>query len=324
MSSISSNETTEKHPTRPKKNAYGQKYRVSWEDDPSFKGCLTELGSTTADVLFDSVQKSFQEGGIELHGNLLGMAGDGANVIMGANNSLSSHLKEVLPSSIQQLTRDTVTSVAVLREFQEFVGTEPHKILHPAQTRWLSFLPVVKRLLEQFYAHILFFQDGSLPEGIPAAQYILTTLRDPTYKLYLEVLEFVLPCFEYLNRETQSEKPKLFLLYDRIAAASRSILQCYIKQDYLARTPVEGIHYRNPSNYAAACLKYASPRFGSLYYPADNTDVEMSNTDVEVSNTDVEVSKTLVDGTTNILPKPSSIAELLKLNEELEKTLEEK
>ncbi|KAJ8882354.1 hypothetical protein PR048_014156 [Dryococelus australis] len=48
---------------------------------------LTELGSATADVLFDD------EGGIELKDNLLGMAGDGANLIMGANNPLSCRLE---------------------------------------------------------------------------------------------------------------------------------------------------------------------------------------------------------------------------------------
>ncbi|KAJ8883048.1 hypothetical protein PR048_014887, partial [Dryococelus australis] len=49
----------------------------------------------------------------------------------------------------------------------------------------------------------------------------------------------------------QSEKPKLFLLYDRIPAVYQCILQCYIKQDYLARTPVEEIQYRSPSNYVS-------------------------------------------------------------------------
>ncbi|KAJ8878727.1 hypothetical protein PR048_019313 [Dryococelus australis] len=186
---------------------------------------LTELVSATADVLFDVVQKSFQEGGIELQDNLLGMAGDGVNVIMGANNSLSSCLKEVvhglfimkyichsfhvcaskasqkLPNFIEQLT---LTSVAVLKEYQHYMNSKIHKILHPAQTRWLSFPPVVKRMLKQYQSLILFYQDGSLSEGFPAAQYILTTLRDPTYKFYLQFLSFcsaILRRFEQRNAE---------------------------------------------------------------------------------------------------------------------------
>ncbi|KAJ8890429.1 hypothetical protein PR048_009938 [Dryococelus australis] len=147
-----------------------------------------------------TVDSDFKEGGIELQDNLLGMAGDGANVIVGANNSLYSRLKEVvhqlfimkcichsfhlcaskasqkLPSFIEQLTCDiysyvscSLKRISTLREFQEFVGTEPHKILHPAQTRWLSFFPVVKRVIKQYQALILFFHNGSLSEGIPAA-----------------------------------------------------------------------------------------------------------------------------------------------------------
>ncbi|KAJ8876555.1 hypothetical protein PR048_021000 [Dryococelus australis] len=168
---------------------------------------FTELGSATADVLFD-------ECGIELQDNLLGTAADGANVIMVANNSLSSRLKEMvhglfivkcichsfhlcaskarqkLHSFVEQLTHNIYSyfsyspkRISTLGEVQECVGTEPHK------TRWLSFLPVVKRMLEQYQALILFFQDGSLSEGIPAAQYILTALRDPTYKLLSSVFK---------------------------------------------------------------------------------------------------------------------------------------
>ncbi|XP_063236058.1 general transcription factor II-I repeat domain-containing protein 2A-like [Bacillus rossius redtenbacheri] len=199
---------------------------------------LTDLGSATSEVLFDMVIQSFQEAGIELKDNLVGMAGDGANVIMGGNNSLSSRPKEMihgifimkcichsfhlcaskacqkLPDFVEQLTRDIYNyfhcsskRFAALREFQEFVGTEPHKLLHPAQTRWLSLLPVVKRILEQYQALILFFQDVALSEQIPAAQNILTLLRNPICKLYLQFLEFILSQFEDLNKKMHSEKP---------------------------------------------------------------------------------------------------------------------
>ena len=42
-----------------------------------------------------------------------------------------------------------------LSEFQHFTGTEPHKLLHPCQTRWLSLQQCVKRILEQWQALII-------------------------------------------------------------------------------------------------------------------------------------------------------------------------
>jgi hypothetical protein len=38
----------------------------------------------------------------------------------------------------------------MLKEFQIFCNVDPHKILRPAQTRWLSLLSVVRRILEQW------------------------------------------------------------------------------------------------------------------------------------------------------------------------------
>ena len=43
-------------------------------------------------------------------------------------------------------------------EFQVFTQTEPHKLLCPSQTRWLSLQQCVSRILEQWTALELFFQ----------------------------------------------------------------------------------------------------------------------------------------------------------------------
>ena len=99
--------------------------------------------------------------------------------------------------------------------------------------RWLSLLPVVSRLLEQLSALILFFTSAVKEDKLLAAEHILVKLRDPVTRLYLEFLEFVLPVFVGLNRKMQSEGIKIHLLYDRISALYKQVLQCYTKQDYL-------------------------------------------------------------------------------------------
>jgi len=44
---------------------------------------------------------------------------------------------------------------AELKQFQMFLNIEPHKMLHPSQTRWLSLLAVVSRIFEHWESCIL-------------------------------------------------------------------------------------------------------------------------------------------------------------------------
>lgn len=48
------------------------------------------------------------------------------------------------------------------------------------------------------------------------AKEILEKLKNPLFKLYLQFLEFTLPLFNDLNREMQSEKPKIHVLCNRL------------------------------------------------------------------------------------------------------------
>ena len=101
--------------------------------------------------------------------NIVGYASDGANVMMGNNNSFRSRIESenphvfviscichsahfiasyacaTLPRQAKEFVRDVYSyfnhsarRLADLAEFQHFTGTEPHKLLHPCQTRWLS------------------------------------------------------------------------------------------------------------------------------------------------------------------------------------------
>ena len=99
--------------------------------------------------------------------NLLGFASDGANAMLGRHNSVKTRLMEkqpnlfvihcichvaalfvshackvAIPDEVEQLLRDTYTffhhsskRLAQLTEFQHFVEVEPHRLLHPSQTR---------------------------------------------------------------------------------------------------------------------------------------------------------------------------------------------
>lgn len=108
-------------------------------------------------------------------------------------------------------------------------------MLHPAQTRWLSLHAVVRRLSEQYQALVLYFTGTYLEDAVNKKQCekIVRILEKPTTLLYLEFLNFFLPIFTKLNIEMQSEDVKIHLLYDRIELTLKTLVDCFMKKDYI-------------------------------------------------------------------------------------------
>ena len=240
---------------------------------------LVPLESATASSLYEHIKSVFRDADIPYKENMIGFAADGANVMMGVNNSLSTLLKQDIPNLfvmkcichsfhlcasyackklprwVEDLARDTHNyflspkQSMALKEFQEFVNVKPHKILHPSQTRWLSLHSVVKRLLEQLPALKLFFTQAVMEDRLEAAQLILQKLNDPVSKLYLEFLDHVLPFFTDLNKEMQAEDPKIYVLSSRVSAVLATILDCYLKPSYLKSTVITKVKIRDPANF---------------------------------------------------------------------------
>lgn len=136
----------------------------------------------TGEVLFQYLMSCFEEEQIPLENIIgFGFASDGCNVMMGANNSVASRLRENLPGivimkcichslhlcsseaceklprSCEDLARNiynyfnsSAKRQCEFAEFQKFFEVKVHKLLHPSQTRWLSLRAVVSRLLEQW------------------------------------------------------------------------------------------------------------------------------------------------------------------------------
>lgn len=241
---------------------------------------LIKLSGADAVTLYNHVLQFFNEYDIPYKDNLIGFASDGANVMLGSKHSLATFLKrdiptlfimkcichsfhlcasyssQKLPRFVEDVTRDIYNyfnsspkRIAEYAEFQAFFGIKIHKILHPSQTRWLSVHSVVCRILEQYRSLKLFFTDAVANNDVLAAENILKKLNDPTTKLFLEFLDFVLPFFTNLNKEMQSESPKLFKLYKNIGQIIKSIFDCFIKRDYLKKTDLENVQFKDPSNY---------------------------------------------------------------------------
>ncbi|CAK1583027.1 unnamed protein product [Parnassius mnemosyne] len=229
----------------------------------------------TGKNLFNALIKSFEQENVPLT-NLIGFAADGCSVMMGENNSVSSRLKEhcrgivimkcvchsahlcassackELPRRCEDLAREIYAFFkssskrqCQFAEFQEFLKLKPHKMLHLSQTRWLSLVAVVERILEQWDALKLFFTNTWLSEKLVSTEIIFNNLNDPFIKLYFNFLAWILPKFTEFNKFFQSENVVITSLNDKIHEIYRDILLCFLKRDYVMKHELESINFVN-------------------------------------------------------------------------------
>ncbi|CAH1379246.1 unnamed protein product, partial [Tenebrio molitor] len=89
---------------------------------------------------------------------------------------------------------------------------------------------------------------------------IYIKLSNPINKCYLLFLEFVLPYLVDLNVEFQSECPKVHVLYQRMSLLYRTILEFYMKVNYVKTTNIDVIEYRNPRYFLNLNEMYLGPK----------------------------------------------------------------
>lgn len=223
---------------------------------------LIPIESATASNIYNVIVENFTKNGISCKENSIAYAADGANSMMGDHNSLktllttdipdiytfkclchslalcTSYACAKLPHEVEEFVRNiyiyfqySFKRQSEFKSFQEFVEVKPHKLLKLLQTRWLSILSVVKRVLEQYNALQLYFQPEFLNLGNVSCENIYAKFSDPTNKFYLEFLEYILPSLVNLNLEFQAEDPKINLIYSKMSSAYKTILECYLRED---------------------------------------------------------------------------------------------
>lgn len=158
--------------------------------------------------------------------NVIGFGSDGCNTMMGEHNSVASRMRKnfpgifimncvchsahlcasesckMLPRPCEELARNIYNflnssskRLCELEHFQSFLSLDPHRMLHPSQTRWLSLSAVIERILEQWDALRLYFTDTYLSQKLVSTEHIYMALNDPFMKLYYYFLEWALPKF---------------------------------------------------------------------------------------------------------------------------------
>ncbi|CAH1099559.1 unnamed protein product [Psylliodes chrysocephalus] len=241
---------------------------------------LLEIKQCTAEAIFNCIREFFDSNNIPLK-NIIGLAADNASTMMGHLSGVQKRFRDIvphiyvqgctchslhlctssaakkLPNTVEQFTRDIYSYFSnsnkrqeELQECQVFFNERPHKMLYPSQTRWLSLIAVVDRILGHWESLKLFFSRAVANDNLPQAKSVLNALNNPIYRLYLLFLSYILKLVTDLNVELQSEKPKIPILLSRVIALYNTILKCFIKKDNRSKfNKVQEINIHNPSNY---------------------------------------------------------------------------
>lgn len=256
---------------------------------------LISIKDASAQNLYETIISFFNEHQIPYKKQLVGFGADGANTMMGNNHSLKTLLEqdipdlfimkcichslalcasyacEKLPDTVEKLIRNVFSYMShsfkrqsEFKDFQVFLNIKPHKLLHPAQTRWLSLNAAVSRVLEQYEALKLYFRSEEF-DKVTGALEINVALNNPINKLYLQFLEYILPTFTDLNTEFQSENPKVQKIYAQMSSAYKLLLSYYIKPNYLSNTEINKLQFRNPDHYLPLNDIYLGPKIAAAF-----------------------------------------------------------
>ena len=167
---------------------------------------LAETEDGTANGIYSKMKQTFKDLNIPIT-NIVGFSSDTTNVMFGQNHSISQLLKcemflssnppSVLTSCFKATKNGRRPMQRVFahfhrsskrqdtfKEFQSFFEIEPHKLLSPAQTQWLSLQECVSRLLKQYEAlkHYFIFVANDDPSHTNGR--ILASLQNSLIQAY--------------------------------------------------------------------------------------------------------------------------------------------
>ena len=163
---------------------------------------------------------------------------------------------KVLPRSCEDLARkiynffnSSAKRRAQFAEFQIFLELDILRMLHPRQTRLLSLLPVIIRILNQWDASRVFFDAKWLEERLESAERIHILLNDSITKAFYFFLEWILPKVTKMNEYFQSEKSIATFVHERMVSSYTEILTSFTRRDYICMTPVNDIRPGDESKW---------------------------------------------------------------------------
>lgn len=241
--------------------------------------CSVRLSGETAEDIFNSLCQSLIDLNLNIK-DILGFAADTTNVMFGRNNSVVSKIKNVnpncifvkcvchscalavsyackkLPRALDQVVKETHNYFShsskrqrEFVEFQEFADSQLHTILRHYEIRWLSLHACVNRILEQWDALKLYFQQEHLVEHNHSASFLHESFENKQIKLYFLFLDYILPIVNKLNVVYQGNDCNVQTIYRDISDMFKSIFSCYMKASYVRATSIEDVDPNSTVNF---------------------------------------------------------------------------
>lgn len=161
-----------------------------------------------------------------------------------------------------------------LKEFQMFCEVEPHVILRPAQTRWLSLLEVVKRINEQWAPLTLYFTEKRFDAQLVIAETILQQLQDPQVKIFYAFLEYILGQIVSANAYFQSEKVVIADTYTKMLSLLKNLLKLYMSAQYVDSTEPCDLDPQREDTFIYLHSMYLGVKVLDLMQKCENNDMK--------------------------------------------------
>lgn len=227
--------------------------------------------------------------------NIVGVASDGASVMIGRNHSffklLQDKVKHIilmrcichsaalmastacnqLPRSPEDLLRNIYNYVsgsakrcAQLQEMQRFFNEKEYKILNLSATRWLSRYECVIRVLENWNVLEHYFIIAMQEDKLKSAELICNELKNIYTKAYLFFLKYSLKTFNAFNALFQSRQPLIHILYAECIILMKQLCKNFIIEDIVLKEDLQKIDLDNTINYLNLKDIYVGPECATL------------------------------------------------------------
>ncbi|CAB3226664.1 unnamed protein product [Arctia plantaginis] len=174
--------------------------------------------------------------------------------VLGSLHLCASDAAKEIPTECEQLARDVYNHFksnskrqSQFKAFQNFVEVDVHKILRPAQTRWLSLSSVVDRLLEQWDALRLYFDSKRLDDR--ECREIQKRLNDPIIKAYYCFLSWMLYKFANANAYFQSESTVITEMHTKMRDLYRNLIKLVMQPECMLDDKLDKIDPTNENLY---------------------------------------------------------------------------
>ncbi|XP_061784362.1 uncharacterized protein [Nerophis lumbriciformis] len=231
----------------------------------------------TEQNLFESLNTVLSDRQVDWR-NVVAFNSDNASVMKGMHNSVVSRIKDMQPSlidmgcichlvqlatgcgikALRQPIEDILSSIyahfdisakpcKIFKEFVEFTDSETLKILQHCETRWLSLLTCINRVLNQWDALQAYFAGHEDVEKPGKVKMLAEHLTSKETKFFFLFLSQALKPLAKFNVMFQAEGVMVHRLHREMTSLVRRLMGRFLPASLIADVPLKDIKFKDTS-----------------------------------------------------------------------------